>query len=429
MKYPILSTLIVFPCLLFAQVTSKLSSAVVAYENQEFEQAIYQLDEVLEKPDQIAAAEQAKGFYYRGLAYQSLAQEYAGQEDEIRHAFSSFFDFKTVVEKYPTQRNWVNKAEGRLDLVHPLLKKEGINLINKAYGPDLPTSRRQELTQAALPYFEALIYINPADFANYDMRGQIKLLQSDSTGALADFYKAQELYQVSPPDQPDLMLAYSYYRSALIQKTHFQDTRKALSDIQTGIKVLDRSFEQLQTYRNAFNDAAWAQQESRYQNAFADLKAFELDLYSKYPQNSSEGIEKFKKAIEEDPNNYSIRITYAGMLEPIDRAAAIEQYKKAITIDANQEIALFNLGALYVNAANQIFNQANDAEDLEEYARLSKLAKGQYKEALPFLEMAHQVNPENYQTLQAIMQIAMTLEDMEKFQKYKAIKQEMENKQ
>ena len=249
-------------------------------------------------------------------------------------------------------------------------------------------------------------------------------MQKDSLSALNDFYQAQQLYFSNPPDQPDLLLGYAYYRSALIQKDYKKDTDQALADIHKGIKMVDEAFVQLQSFRSVYNDDQWALTESQYKNAIADLKAFELNIYGKDkdPKQKIAGIDKFEKAIQEDPNNYSIRITYAGMLESIDPEAAIEQYKNAVEIDASKEIALFNLGAIYVNEANRLFNQANEAEDLEEYTKLSMLGKAKYTEALPYLELAYKVNPDNLQTLQAIMQITITTEDMEKYQHYKALR-------
>ena len=93
--YPIFF-LLCLPLFLSAQVTSKLSTGVVAFENQEFEQALGEFDDVLQNPDRLTELEQAKAFYYRGLSNQAIAQEKSGAAEDIHYAFKAFLITKRL---------------------------------------------------------------------------------------------------------------------------------------------------------------------------------------------------------------------------------------------------------------------------------------------------------------------------------------------
>ena len=70
-------------------------------------------------------------------------------------------------------------------------------------------------------------------------------------------------------------------------------------------------------------------------------------------------------------------------------------YEKAISIDPNYKAAYINLGVLILDGENYIIEKMNNLgmsnEDDKEYDRLKEKRHSIYREAIPYLEKAHQL--------------------------------------
>lgn len=134
--------------------------------------------------------------------------------------------------------------------------------------------------------------------------------------------------------------------------------------------------------------------------------------YTKYPENQSilgtlinyylleakdskEGIKYLDKAIEQNPTNAQLYIGKA-MFYDQDKEVekAIEMYQKAIDIDPNSFDAQYNIGVLYFNQGVDLTNKANEIKDNAKYLEAKKIADAKFEEALPFLEKAYKIRPE-----------------------------------
>ena len=86
---------------------------------------------------------------------------------------------------------------------------------------------------------------------------------------------------------------------------------------------------------------------------------------------------------------------------------AIEAYKKAINLNPAYFEPNYNVGALYVNKAATILDQANklplDAE--AEFKKLKEEADNYLEYAVPYLEKASELQPEDINTLISLKQI------------------------
>jgi tetratricopeptide (TPR) repeat protein len=120
-----------------------------------------------------------------------------------------------------------------------------------------------------------------------------------------------------------------------------------------------------------------------------------------------------KLAAEGDPTNEILWFSLGSVYDNLGKTElAAEAYLKALEINDAYFDANYNLGAMYFNEAVQGINAANDmwkprmtkAEGAEQKS-LEDAAKEKFIEARPFLEAAHEANPEDIDTIRSLRDI------------------------
>lgn len=141
--------------------------------------------------------------------------------------------------------------------------------------------------------------------------------------------------------------------------------------------------------------------------------------------------ENLRLAAEQDPTNEILFFSMGSVYDNLsvqreeegnaEEAAsyqeqAAEAYKKAIEIKADYFDANYNLGAMYFNNGVEKVNEANDVppSQTSRYKALLDEAKSIFAIGLPYLEMAHQVNPEDVSTIRSLRDIYARLGNDEK---------------
>jgi tetratricopeptide (TPR) repeat protein len=110
------------------------------------------------------------------------------------------------------------------------------------------------------------------------------------------------------------------------------------------------------------------------------------------------------------------------MKDPVN---AIICYKKAIQFRPEYFDANYNMGALYFNEGAELMNKANaiPADKVADYKAAKAKADDKLKEALPFLEKAHAISPQDMPTMESLKNIYYRLAMTEKME---AIKKEID---
>ena len=154
-----------------------------------------------------------------------------------------------------------------------------------------------------------------------------------------------------------------------------------------------------------------------------DLIIAEANVYLAF-EKTEEAIKSLKKAIEMNPNNpnlfYAIGAKYSelGMFEESE-----DSYKKAIEIKPDYFDAYYNLGALYNNAAADSLKVAGELPfDDKRYDSLKAKGDDLLAKALPVLEKALELQPDDKYTLLTLKQLYVKTNQMEK---YKAIQEKI----
>lgn len=135
--------------------------------------------------------------------------------------------------------------------------------------------------------------------------------------------------------------------------------------------------------------------------------------------------ESLKEAIAADPENKQLHYVVGTVYDNLNQyKKAEEAYKNALELDSEYFDALYNLGALYFNKGVEIVQEANNELDDAKYKAMQEEAKLEFEKAVPMLEKAHKLEPEDRNTMLALKQLypRLGMDD-----EYNAIKSKLEN--
>jgi tetratricopeptide (TPR) repeat protein len=168
----------------------------------------------------------------------------------------------------------------------------------------------------------------------------------------------------------------------------------------------------------------------KYPNSSSNLVVEMINFYLAKGMQK-EALEYLDKGIQASPTNASLYYAKGSIYDTDsllqDKDKAIEAYKKAVEIDTNHFDAYYNMGAIYYNKAAAKIEEANnvDPDDFKKYKAVKAEANVFFKQALPYLEKAHKINPKDMPTMQSLKLIYYRTGELEKSE---AMKKEMEGK-
>ena len=127
-----------------------------------------------------------------------------------------------------------------------------------------------------------------------------------------------------------------------------------------------------------------------------------IDFYLK--ADKPEQAQKYiKMAKEADPNNHSLFFAAGIMYLNQDKFdEAIEELSKSIEIKGDLYDTQYGLGAAYINKAANMFQKANDIMDVNKYTEAIEEANAVYAKALPYMEKALELKPDDVYTLKSL---------------------------
>jgi tetratricopeptide (TPR) repeat protein len=130
-----------------------------------------------------------------------------------------------------------------------------------------------------------------------------------------------------------------------------------------------------------------------------------IDLYLKSGK-WDEALKYIKQAKEADPDNFSLYyatgVTY---LNKNEYDEAISELTRAVELKPDLFDTEYAMGAAYINKAADMFLKANDIMDVKEYSQAIDMANAVYAKALPYMEKAHELNPEDIYTMRYLQEL------------------------
>lgn len=363
---------------------AKVLNAYNYMQDGDFIKAKAEIDPAIEHPK---TKEQAKTWYYRGQIYENLYliqdEKYKPyKEGALLEAMSSY---AKALELGGNKIN-ENEVRSRYGRLSDVAFGEGVNQYNaKNYTKAIEYFQAAFDTKGKLGIMDTLALYNMAISAerlkNYDLALKHYTQLKDVN------YKPERVF-------PDM--AYIYQ--------DMKDNEKALAIISEGRTKLPNNQELITTEINIYL------QQNRLDEALANLNL----------------------AIEQDPGNkllnYARGTIYNNKFDALSEANKQEEamkafknaeadYKKAIELDSNYFEAYYNLGALYFNHGAELINEANLITDDAKYKTAKAVADTEIKKALPYLERAHALNPEDVSTMQSLRELYARTNNMDKYNK------------
>lgn len=154
-------------------------------------------------------------------------------------------------------------------------------------------------------------------------------------------------------------------------------------------------------------------------NKYSDNKNIVYELVNHYvliENNPEKAYNYLEVAKEKDPENPQIYTTLGHVYDKMDKTdEAIESYKKAIELDPANEIAYYNLGILYFNMAVDLDEAAFNIKNDNEYKEARLKINQKFKEALPYIEKAHNLKPEDKTIINTLKTIYYRLQMNDKY--------------
>jgi tetratricopeptide (TPR) repeat protein len=153
-----------------------------------------------------------------------------------------------------------------------------------------------------------------------------------------------------------------------------------------------------------------------------------IDLYIK--SNKPEEAQKYiKVAKEADPTNSTLYFAAGIMyLNQSKYDEAIEELTKSIELKPDVYDAQYGLGAAYINKASDMFVKANEIMDVKKYSDAIDSANIVYAKALPYMEKAHELNPEDVYAMRSLQELYYRLKQTDKYNAIKARLDSLEKK-
>jgi tetratricopeptide (TPR) repeat protein len=104
----------------------------------------------------------------------------------------------------------------------------------------------------------------------------------------------------------------------------------------------------------------------------------------------------------------------------VEKAAA--DYQKAIELDPETFDAYYNMGALYYNQGADYNNKANELplDQTKKYDEYMKLSDEAFKKAIPYLEKANQLKPDDIATANTLIKLYTRTNQLDKAKELKA---------
>lgn len=351
---------------------SKVQTAWNYYKYDELDKAVVAINEAAANESTIGMA---KTWYYKGLIYQKIYKHEKYGTLEPNALTLAYQAYGKALEIEPDYEFKSEIDQNRL-VIGNLLFGQGVEHFNaKKYDMSLES-------------FENVLKISPNDTLA-TLNAAYSAERSGNKTKAKEYYG--KLLDMKYNDAKIYIFLSNIYKSE-------GDSAMALSTVQKG--------------RQRFP-------------ADNNLVIEELNMYL-FAAKDKEALESLNVAIQGDPKNPSLYFAQGTVFDKLNRKPeAATSYKKAIEMKPDYFDAYYNLGAMYFNEAAEMANKANDLKSNTEYAKAKEKYDLKFKEAAPFLEKAHELNPEDSNTMASLKQLYARTGENDKYEK---IKTKMEGK-
>ena len=140
-----------------------------------------------------------------------------------------------------------------------------------------------------------------------------------------------------------------------------------------------------------------------------------------------EAIDYLNLALEDAPENHNLHYAKGVMyMQSEDYDKALESLNRSIELEPDYFNSQYNAGVCYYNKGAGMLEAANEIMDPTEYNAAFEEAKEVFAQAVPFMERARELNPEDMDTLTSLKELYYRLQMTEKYDEVVAKIEELE---
>lgn len=365
MKKIILTLVVALMAVSLMAQKSERTSAFMYNKNGQYDKAREAIDKAIEHEK---TKEDPKTWMYRGLIYLNIvfSDDFAGLDDKALE--KSLESFKKVMELDPEDKGkQLSEITPRIDVIGQQYFSYAVEAFN---GDDFKTAA----TQFKKSYDVAQIN-NKLDTLALLNAGLASVRGEDFENALV-YYNQLIEFGVEESD---------IYRNMAAAYRGLGNTEDMMKTIKAGREKYPQD---------------------------NGLLLEEINAYLAIGQGDKV-VDELKDLVEKDPENYSIFFVLGTIYGDENNEAmfnvetAESYYTKAIEINPDYYDAVYNLGALYINESNKLQVIANDLplSETKKYDELTEQANDIIRKALPHLEKAYEMQPDNEETMQVLISV------------------------
>ena len=221
--------------------------------------------------------------------------------------------------------------------------------------------------------------------------------------------------------QRDLKSAQKDLEAAVAKNPSFEEAARLLGQVH-----YTNALERQQAKDEAGFDAEMAGATAAFEKAYkvnpgsADNITNLIDVYER-TKNTDKAMALTQSAVERDPSNKVFRYAFGVFLLKQDRfQESTDQFKKAIELDPQYGDAIYNAGVAYLNWGVSMKAESDKKADAERAKNKGKeikedlTYKEKFKEALPYLEKAQELRPDDLALLQQLGKLYANLNMVDK---------------
>lgn len=378
MKKLALLMILVISCSMIYGQRNNRTTAFNYLRNGELDKAKEYIDKTIEHSQ---TKEDARSWFYRGNIYLSIHMseepEYKALDD---NALEIALDSYIKAQEYDTRQQYYTDIITNLFLISEQFYNLGVESYNE--GTFLEAMRA----------FEKSMEVT-------QMMGSVDTMAMFNVALTAEVAGENKV-------------AKKYYDSLIEMEYHVPDIYMSLGRIAMADGDTLKALEHIADGRELFPDDF-------------NLLINEINVYL-LSGDVEKAVDQLELAVEKDDTNptifFAVGVAYDQLKSKKPEAEeeyftkAERAYEAAIKLDPDYFDPVYNLGALHVNAAAVLIEEANQLplDKEEEYNNLIEKANKHLNDAMPMLEKALEIQPDDFNTMVSLKEIYTRLNKFEK---------------
>ena len=370
----------------------------------------------------------AGAYAQKGKVASAQTLKDSGKLDKALEAINETIDPNN--DKSDKTIDWPKTWEVRGDIYRAVYQSKDENIKKLADQP----------LQTALESYEKALQLDDKDRNNNAVKINLTLLISDFTDQAVKAFSANDYEKALASFKSILEIE----NMPLMQETDKEATVDTVIIFNAGLAAYnaEKYDEAVKYYKEA---AKYAYNGSRTYELIASSYINMQDTaqalstlqegFEKYPESSSimvlminiylnsnkvdDAMKYLNLAIEQDPENASFYFARGSLYDKIEKPdSAVAAYEKAIELKPDYFDAYYNLGAIYYNKGVKQVEVANSVptNQQDKYEEEKNKADEVFKKAIPYMEKASELNPEDTYSLESLKTLYYRLKMMDKFE-------------